>query len=183
MRVRMTIPNSTSTDPWEVVAYEARTLFDLRGVLGDEAYKHYTKAVQNATVESACLHTRILVDILLSKNSGKGDDIRLNQLLPGFSHVSVDQLGTAYGNSKTEASPCWTLNKMIAHPTLRRGTSYDYSDVLKKLLPLIEAVLQEIQNFHQGLLTKLPEPSRGMDSKALCQDKFLSLARGAVSPT
>src|SRR5439155_20780008 len=78
----MMSPASTGTDPWEIVEYEARMLFDLCRLLSSEGFKPDNDIVNNAVVESACLHTRILVDILLSKDSGKGDDILLSQLLP-----------------------------------------------------------------------------------------------------
>jgi hypothetical protein len=154
-------------DPWDIVAYEAQMLFGLCGLLGDEAFKPGNNLVNNAVVESSCLHTRILVDILLSKDSGKGDDIRLDQLVPGFRHSSVDQLRAAYGDARTERSPCWVLNKMIAHPTLKRGASYDYTSIIRQLLPLIEAVWQEVENYHRGVLSKLSKPPHGFDP-SLC---------------
>jgi hypothetical protein len=159
----------TGTDPWDIVAYEARMLFELCRLLGSETFDPNSNIVNNAVVESACLHTRILVDILLSKDSGKGDDIRLDQLLPTFKHQSVDRLRAAYGDSKPAQPkppwPCWTLNKMIAHPTLKRGMSHDYTDTLKGLLPLIEAVWQEIENHQRVVLSKLPKPTGGIDPR------------------
>jgi hypothetical protein len=111
----MAAPTSKATDPWEVVDYEAWMLFELRRVLDGEAFNAHSDVVKNALVESVCLHIRILVDVLLSKDSGKGDDIRLTQLLPGFRHSSVDQLRAAYGDGKPVQPqlpwPCWTLNK------------------------------------------------------------------------
>jgi hypothetical protein len=154
---------STGTDPWDIVAYEARMLFDLCRLLGCQEFKPDSNIVNNAVVESACLHARILVDILLSKDSGKGDDIRLSQLLPGYRHPSVEQLRGVYGDGKTERSPCWILNKMIAHPTLKRGTSYDYTSVLKQLLPLIDMVWQAMENHHQAILSKQPKPTGWID--------------------
>jgi hypothetical protein len=161
----MAAPISMATDPWDIVAYEARMLFDLCPVLGSEVYNRNLDVVTNALVESACLHMRILIDILISKASGKGDDIRLDQLLPALRHSSVNGLRAAYGDGKTERSPCWTLNKMIAHPTLMRGSSHDYTDVIKNLLPLIEAVWQEIENHHRGVLSKLPKGTGGVDPR------------------
>ena len=163
----MTSSTSAATNPWEIVAYEARMLFDLCRAINDEAFDRFPKIIKNALVESACLHTRILVDILLSKDSGKGDDIRLNQLLPAFSHPSVDRLKSAYGDGRSPQPqppwPCWTLNKMIAHPTLKRGSSHDYTSTIKMLLPLIEAVWREIEKYHQLLLSKMARPVGELD--------------------
>ena len=161
----MAIPAGAVTDSWGIVAYEAKMLFGLCAELGDPAAQPGNALVANATVESACLHTRILIDILLSKDSGKGDDIRLDQLLPGFRPPSVDKLRSAYGDARTPGSPCWTLNKMIAHPTLKRGTSHDYTGVIRQLLPLIKAVWQEIQGHHQAVLAKLPQSPGGIDPR------------------
>jgi hypothetical protein len=161
----MAIPAGTVTDPWDIVAYEAKMLFGLCEVLGDPAAQPGNDLVANAIVESACLHTRILIDILLSKDSGRGDDIRLDQLVPGFRPPSVDRLRIAYGHARTQGSPCWTLNKMVAHPTLKRGTSHDYTGVIRQLLPLIEAVWQDVQSHHQAVLAKLPQAPGGIDPR------------------
>ena len=161
----MAIPAGTVTDPWDIVAYEAKMLFGLCAVLGGPAAQPDNDLVANAIVESACLHTRILIDILLSKDSGLGDDIRLDQLVPGFQPPSVDKLRSAYGDARTQGSPRWTLNKMVAHPTLKRGTSHDYTGVIRQLLPLIEAVWQEVQSHHRAVLAKLPQLPGGIDPR------------------
>jgi hypothetical protein len=163
----MAAPTSKAVDPWEVVAYEALMLFDLCRVLNGETFNVNPDVVKNALIESVCLHIRILVDILLSKDSGKGDDIRLNQLLPGFQHSSVDQLRAAYGDGKPVQPPwpCWTLNKMIAHPTLERGNSHDYTDVIRKLLPFIEEVWHEIENYHRPLVSQMAKPTGALDPR------------------
>jgi len=170
----MAAPTGTATDPWEVVAYEARMLFDLCRVLNGDAFHAYPDVVKNATVESVCLHIRILVDILLSKDSRKGDDIRLNQLLPGFQHSSVDRLRAEYGDNKRVQPPwpCWILNKMIAHPTLVRGKSQDYTDVIKKLLPFIEDVWREIQTYDRLLVSQTARPTCGMDRRFCAKTSF-----------
>jgi len=165
----MTMSTSAIVRQWEVVAYEATTLFQLCDILGGDAYNGYPKAVRNAIVESACLHARIIIDILLSKDSGKGDDIRLDQLLPGFQPASLQKLRSVYGHSKDPQPlplwPCWILNKMVAHPTLKRGTSYDYADLLRSLVPLIEDVLRAIQTSPATGASKLPAPRGGMDPR------------------
>jgi hypothetical protein len=159
----MTPMPSGTTDTWSVVSYEAQMLFDLSRFLGNDAFNQNAEFVRNALVESTCLHTRILVDILLSRKTHWPDDIKLAGLLPTFPHTSIEKLRATYGDEKTEGSPCWTLNKMIAHPTLKRGMSHDYTDLLKSLVPLIEAVWQEIENHQRGDLSKLPKPAGGLD--------------------
>jgi hypothetical protein len=165
----MAAPTSDAADPWEVVTYEAWMLFGLCRILEGETFNVNPDVAKNAVVESVCLHTRIFVDILLSKDSGKGDDIRLNQLLPGFQHSAVDQLRAAHGDGKPDQPPvpwpCWTLNKMIAHPTLKRGNSHDYTDVIKKLLPFIEEVWREIESYHRLSVSQVAKPTGGLDPR------------------
>ena len=81
----MLSPASPPTDSWDIVTYEATMLFDLYRELGSESSSQYPHVVKNVLVESTCLHTRILVDILLSKDSHKDDDIRLNSTSAGVS--------------------------------------------------------------------------------------------------
>ncbi len=165
----MGAPASKGTGPWEVVNYEAWMLFVLCRLLKGETLAEYPDVVKNAMVESVCLHIRVLVDFMLSKDFGKGGDIRLDQLLPGFQHPSVGRLKAAYGDGKPAQPPwpCWTLNKMIAHPTLERGNSHDYTDVINKLLPLIEEVWRAIQNHCQPMVYQVAEPTGGIDPR-LC---------------
>jgi hypothetical protein len=158
---------TTQSDQWEVVCYEAWMLFELCRLLESKDYDG-SQVVKNAMVESACLHMRILVDILLSTDSGKSDDIRLNRLLPAFNPSSVDVLRRAYvdGNlSLNQQSIRWTLNKMIAHPTHQRCSKYDYTQILEQLLPLIGSVLQEIQAFQPTSIPKLQQPKYTVDPR------------------
>ena len=103
----------------------------------------YPPPVQNAIVESMLLHLRILVDILRSHGRDK-DDIKLTDLLPSFTSPLIDQLKTAYGDNKTVSSPCWELNKRLAHPTTVRSSSYTYNHVLQALVPIVGPLLDEI---------------------------------------
>jgi hypothetical protein len=160
----MTIPDPAIKEKWDIVAYEAKMFFELCVVLSDPATTPKNEVVKNAVVESVCLHTRILIDFLISKKSTpkKGDDIqrddiRLDDLLPGFTPPSLDKLLAAYGGARTEQSPCWILNKMIAHPTTKRGTRYDYTRVIGQLYPLIEKVWQEIKDHKQAVPAILPQ--------------------------
>jgi hypothetical protein len=56
-------------------------------------------------------------------------------------------------------------NKMIAHPTLERGNSHDYTDVIKKLLPFVEEVWHEIENYHRPLVSQMAKPTGGLDPR------------------
>lgn len=153
---------NSGTDPWEIFRYEVKMLTGLKQQMNSEGFNSDGNLVSNATVESACVHTRILVDILLSKDSGKGDDIKLNQLVPGSQHYSsVARLRAAYGDNNTDQSPCWILNKMIAHPTLKRRASYDYTSILSRLFPLIDEVLLEIENQHQPVAPNVSQRTIG----------------------
>lgn len=129
---------------WEVYDYEVSMFREMLriGTSPVECQK-FPPPVQNAIVESMLLHLRILVDILLSRGSGS-DDINLRDLLPSFKSSVRTKLTTAYGDGKTVNSPCWQLNKRLAHPTQIRSSSYSYNHVLHALVPLVIQLLNEI---------------------------------------
>ncbi len=153
----MSSAKATVTDPWDIVTYEVQMFFELCRLLAGARHAAVGEIANNAMVESACLHARVLIDILRSKTSHKGDDIRMDDLLPGFRPPSLDKLDAAYGDGNTPGTPCWTLNKMIMHPTIMRGSSHDYTNLLNRMLPLIQAVWQEVDARH---------PTRGTASLA-----------------
>jgi hypothetical protein len=153
-----------STDAsWAIVNYEAQMLFKLCGLINAEDFDTRQPLVANAIVESTCLHMRILIDILLSSDSGKGDDIRLDQLIPGFQHDSVNRLRTAWGKPNEVDSPRWTLNKMIAHPTTKRKQSHDYTGLIKGLLPLVEELWRALQEYLSRPARTLPTTTGGLN--------------------
>ena len=104
----------------------------------------FSRPVNNAIAESLLLHTRILMDILKSKTSQDGDDIKLTDLLPGFAPSRLQQLTELYGDRNTEGSPCWTINKYLAHPTKLRTDSHEYTDIVEKLRPVLLHCVDEI---------------------------------------
>jgi hypothetical protein len=97
----------------------------------------------NAFVESRLLHARILCDILLSRGS-QPDDINLSTLLPGFASPLIDQLREDYGDPRRQDTPCWELNKHLAHPTSFRADSHDYGPMLQRLEPTMIRLFDEI---------------------------------------
>ena len=143
-----TIPNSNpdSTDHWVVAEYEADMFFKLCQLLKlkNPDYASLSQHVRNAVVESALLHTRILIDIFLSRGA-KPDDIQISKLLPGFHSQTLDALKKLYGDSEAPGTPCWTLNKMLAHPTEQRSDRHDYSSLLNQLHPLLNRIWAEVQ--------------------------------------
>lgn len=152
-----------SDDPWTVLGYEIK-MYGLTkrqiGTLGSPS-NDTELVIKNALVESSLLHTRILVDTILSRGKMK-DDIRLRHLIPqtDISNQLSDALAklkTAWGDSKKKGSPCWTLNKMLAHPTLWRSESYDYGTLANRVDPHIYAAIKEIASIsnRHDLLTFL----------------------------
>lgn len=143
-----------SEEFWEVFSYEVQMYWATREFLG--SLPHYQSIVgsqlvipvrllTNAVVESRVIHTRILADIFLEKASGE-DDIKLAALYPEWHSDAkltelVEQLSIAYGNSRTEGTPCWVFNKKVAHPTKGRTDRYDYKDTFRKVDPLLRACI------------------------------------------
>src|SRR5205814_906566 len=122
---------ASANEPWVVFDYEADMFLEMCKLLvaNNQEFSSLSGHVRNAVVESALLHTRQLVDILLSRGS-ESDDINLATLVANDQPARLDELRRAYGNRNTVSSPCWTINKMLAHPTALRSSSFDYSNIL-----------------------------------------------------
>ena len=141
--------SSNANDPWVVFSYEAQmyvlTRVEHQRIVGT---KEPNQILMNALVESALLHMRVLVDIILSRGSEK-DTIRLEHLIPQWSESTdlasaVESLKREYGSRSREDSPCWVVNKMLVHPTLWRRNSYDYTAIFGRLDPIIKIALHQI---------------------------------------
>jgi hypothetical protein len=130
--------------PWVVYDYEVWMFTELRKLDSMGPNRIFQQLIVNAIVESMLLHLRILTGILIS--SGHSNDIKLKDLLPKFESPRVDELRKKYGESGEEGSPCWTLNKMLAHPSLLRSSSYNYDSVLSILEPCITPLIEEIDH-------------------------------------
>src|SRR5207247_10672896 len=115
---------SATSCHWVVFDYEVWMLKELRMLLGEgnDTSTGLSKHVQNAIVESALLHVRVLSDILLSRKK-EPDEIRLKELLPGFQAPALEQLNDAYGSCTR--GPCEILNKRLAHATDVRREAFD----------------------------------------------------------
>jgi hypothetical protein len=141
------------SDPWLIVSYEVRMLAaTCEIVLDGNALGQHRKVIANALEESAVLHTRILCEVFLSRGL-EPDDIALGNLFPDYRSDAkyamltqlVDALRVKYGNAVRQGTPCWVFNKMMAHPTSRRGISYDYTEILRKLVPSLWRVIREVE--------------------------------------
>jgi hypothetical protein len=138
---------ATQNDPWVVVNYEVDMLDKMCDLLdaNNSQYAGFSRHLQNAVVESAVLHARNLVDILLSRSKAP-DDIRLADLVPAnFQSNTHSSLQAAYGNGSAVNSPCWAFNKKLAHSTKQRTDTFDYSPHLNAVVPLIIKFISEIE--------------------------------------
>ncbi len=142
-----TIGSANQHKFWVVFNYEADMFFDLCSLLqeGNQEYAHLTESVQNAVVECALLHVRQLVDILLSRGND-ADDLNLAVFLPSFESNRLAELRQAYGSRNLIETPCWILNKKLAHPTTHRGSSHDYTNLLNQLAPLLADIVQQVRS-------------------------------------
>lgn len=163
-----------STNEWHIFDYEVEMYFGTRKILMDFGRDAENIIMGNALTESTLLHTRILIDILLCKE--KDDDISLKTLLPNWQesgklktlHQKLDEV---YSDRKTPNSPCWTLNKMLAHPSSLRQDRHNYTEILQIIDPIIVGIINEI-----GILSKRSYP----ESLLL---PFLDNSLGTESPT
>jgi hypothetical protein len=134
---------------WNVFDYESDMFEKTLRLCATDRRRTYPHPIPNALAESPLLHTRVLAEILLSRDS-EPDAVRLNRLLPDFTSQRVDELRVLYGDRKTSGTPCWTLNKMLAHATSARSDSYDYSAMVGKLAPCMQALIAEVQRAREG---------------------------------
>jgi hypothetical protein len=132
-------------DQWRVLDYEVQMFNGLLALCHGNIRNSFPWPIPNAITESLLLHARILVDILLSR--GRGDDIKLDNLLPGFDVPEIDSLRTIYGKDDKPNSICWTLNKRLAHATTARvGTEgHDYTGDVMTLRAFINAILAAVE--------------------------------------
>ncbi len=134
----------STNDSWIIFDYEVEMYFSTRVAIANRQ----DRILKNALVESAMLHTRILVDILLDRGSSP-DDLHLEDLLPTSKkskalESALVSLKSAWGNSSKVNSPCWTLNKMLAHATTLRSASHDYGAVMNAVDPHVIMAIGEI---------------------------------------
>jgi hypothetical protein len=139
-------------DSWEWIGYEVKMFNATYKIFFDQTYlARLPYALKNAVEESAVLHTRILCDVFLNRAT-KPDDIDLSRLFLNWSNVKYkkiralkDKLETLYGKNNKPGTPCWTFNKMLAHPTSHRGTEYNYRKILCALRPAIQEIVVEVE--------------------------------------
>ena len=151
------LPRHAQDDPWVVFDCEVEMYFEAQRAI-ERVNKQLEGKVlpemltlKNAVVESMVLHTRVLVDVLISKKK-EDDDIGLNDLSPQWCEMDkakglIDELREAYGNIREPYSPCWVFNKMLAHATRQRSNSYNYGSALNKISDPIFSILLELQSF------------------------------------
>lgn len=173
-------PSRAATDPWNVFRYEVtmywgmirvREQISTAGtwniVLGTRSNdgdsnkidKSQKQLVMNAMIEGKLLHMRVLVEIMLGK-SKSSDDLSLDDLIRKWKgdkqlSAALSLLSKAYGNTKTPDSPCWIINKMMAHPTTFRMSSFDYSALFHAVDPHIKKCVRrvsEIKSDHYLLM-------------------------------
>ena len=148
--------HNPSSEGWDVFDYEVMMFRSLCGLLraGNSAYARLDQCIKNAVTESALLHLRQVVEVLLSRGKWP-DNIKLCSLLPGLVPSSLQELHRWYGSHSMEGTPCWVLNKMMAHPTGHRGAHYDYSGLIGEGVSFVEDVLREIDRKRTA-----PNPSK-----------------------
>jgi len=148
-------PRHAQDDPWVVFDYEVEMYFETQRAaiwVNKQLEENFPRAMltlRNAIAESLVLHTRILIDILISKKNGN-DDIGLIDLLPDWCQTAeasqlIKKLEYVYGTAREPNSPCWIFNKMLAHPTRQRSNMYDWGIIINKVSREIFEILLELR--------------------------------------
>ena len=152
---------SSSLSMWGAFAYEVKMYTAMLVTYNSPAtLPLFSVYFRNAIAESAVLHARILCDLFSSegKSNGHKDDIGFSDLFDDWetdkrygnlkSHIA--EMNSAYGTHKTENSPCWQFNKMLAHLTKERDSRHSYEDALKTVGPLIQRIVSELESLKPG---------------------------------
>jgi hypothetical protein len=152
----------SSLSMWGTLAYEVKMYFNMRATFGNQATLLLLSSfIRNAIAESAVLHARILCDLFSSEKKSKKypDDIGFSDLFDDWetagerysnlkSHIAG--MKSVYGDSKTENSPCWQFNKMLAHLTKERGFKHIYEEALQTVDPFIHGIVSELTSLKPG---------------------------------
>jgi hypothetical protein len=143
---------TTTSDTWEAITYEVRMFRETYEVACDQPALP-ERVLQNAVVESAALHSRILCDFLLDKKD-KDDDVIISDVI---SHLSISKsnnliklickLLRRYNiqTPNTPYSPYTAFNKLIAHLTTHRGISGEYKLYFEEIRPVIQEIITELE--------------------------------------
>jgi hypothetical protein len=169
------------TTSWKAYEYEVDMF---KGTLalcsGGDVTASCSRYVANAIVESLLLHTRIVIDMLLSRGIDPDNDaVRLTTLLPGFVPSRLGELKDLYGSRDIVESPCWTLNKRLAHSTNVRSDSFDYTRMVNDLRPVIQQCLDEIDDERRKRgLGQMKRPEATSPGPSLLQSWNMSTSSG-----
>lgn len=128
---------------WAIFDYERSMGTGIQLFLRPDMHPMLPEPLRNAAVESLILHTRSLVDILVSKNRQEGE-LTLNHLLPDFESPHLHQLRQVYGDVSTPGSPCRKFNDLLMHASRPGMLLEDYLPALKAVWGHIEALVKEI---------------------------------------
>jgi hypothetical protein len=133
---------------WKVIAYE---VWMLRGMISIPA-NHPIRGDQrlaNSVNENVLLHMRNLCDFCTSI---KTNDIKPSDLFDNYTtdpqyrvlNQLIRRLGKNYGKGG-KGSARWAFNTKLAHPTKLRDTSFNYTRYVRRVLPVLEDVIAEIE--------------------------------------
>jgi hypothetical protein len=106
------------------------------------------------------LHTRNLCDFCTSTDPR---NIRPCDLFDAYDTDSkydtlkelMNRLTKEYGFNN-EGDVRWAFNKMLAHPTQKRGEGFDYGPYLDRVLPVIEQIVSVIETLRGHPFPDLP---------------------------
>src|SRR5262249_54924138 len=118
---------------------------------------------RNAVVESALIHLRIIMEMILRDSPREADDYCLADLialadkpagLPAlikmyrddatYAPLVVAKIGGTPAANLTK-SPKWQIDKLMFHPTKNRAVGHDWTPILNVLAPHVGPVIQDLR--------------------------------------
>ncbi len=145
---------------YEIMMFLRAFIFEQRKMLIQATNAELLLYTTNALAEARVLHIRVLTEIFLS--GGLDDDIKANRIMPEWCSQNTSILSELNDAYKTELSqigesPKTLIDKHLAHATFKRGESFDWSPVIKRMEQPLIKVLKTLRNEQFPSLALLTE--------------------------
>lgn len=138
-------------DLWPVLNYEIQMYLGVRHLQGfviNASDPIVTILQASSMAEVKALHIRILAEMFLAPSSNQKDNIHIDDLLPTWrtenATIAHNLMISYTKNLHIGHPPKWYLNKFLAHPDKRRGDSFDWTPVIKRMDPPLKDVFRTL---------------------------------------
>ncbi len=191
--------DQTEPNYWDVIRYEVDMLVNLMNLSAIQCKLAYLTSpaeiecqieelpypLNNAIAESKILHIRNIADILREPPKEPGDDILIEPFLENLPKKDeieglIQEFRIEYGKSRDENTPCWEINKHLAHPTKKRSTTHNYETLINRLYPRIVNIFALIAPDQYGKFQTITEADPKKSSAPQSQNAASSTTSSTI---